>query len=93
MANALKKENLNVRISPSELALVRRAAEASGKTLSSFVIDAVTARAEEALLDQRFMHVDSQIFDSILETVSKPGEVHPALVELFQNEGKWGSRR
>lgn len=90
---ALKKENLNVRMSREELDLIRRGALASGKTLSAFVLEAASAQAEKAVLDQRFFHLDAQLFDEIEEMLSKPGEPRTELVALFKaaNRVKWAT--
>lgn len=90
---ALKKENLNVRMSHEELDLIRRGALASGKTLSAFVLEAASAQAEKAVLDQRFFHLDAQVFDEVEEMLSKPGKPRPELVELFKaaNKVKWAN--
>lgn len=51
MPATLKKENLNVRIAPEKLELIRRGAKASGKSVSAFVVEAASSSAEKALLD------------------------------------------
>jgi uncharacterized protein (DUF1778 family) len=89
---ALKKENnINVRIKSDELALIRRAAEASGKSLSSFVIEAATSRAQKELMDQRFLHLDAAVFDSVAETLSQPARVHPELAALLKDGSRWAT--
>ncbi|MCW7544318.1 DUF1778 domain-containing protein [Aurantimonas litoralis] len=89
---ALKKENnLNVRIKSDELALIKRAAETCGKSLSSFVIEAATFSAQKELMDQRFLHLDAALFDSIAETISQPAKVHPELASLLRNGSQWAT--
>ena len=91
MTAPLKKDNLNVRIASDELELIKRAAEASGKSVSSFVIEAATISAQKALMDQRFFHLDGDLFESVAEAVSQPGRVHPKLAALLKNGGKWAT--
>ncbi|MEQ1950721.1 DUF1778 domain-containing protein [Mesorhizobium sp. CN2-181] len=93
MAASLKKENMNVRITADALDLIKRGAQASGKTVSAFVLEAASAQAEKALLDQRFFHLDAQVFDEIEEMLSKPGEPRPELVELFRatKKARWAN--
>ena len=92
---ALKKENLNVRMSRHELDFIRRGAEAAGKTVSAFVLEAASAQAERAILDQRVFHLDPEEFDEIETMLSKPGKVVPELVKLFEeaNKFKWANSK
>ena len=91
---ALKKaSNINVRIASDELALIKRAAEASGKSLSSFVIEAATASAEKELMDQRFLHLDAALFDSVAETLAQPARVHPDLAALLRDDSRWATSK
>lgn len=91
MTASLKKENMNVRITSDELELIKRAAETCGKSLSSFVIEAATYSAQKALMDQRFLHLDAELFDSVAETISQPARVHPELAALLKNGSQWAT--
>ena len=93
MAALLKQEKLNMRINADELDLIRRGAETSGKSLSSFVIEAATFSAQKALMDQRFLHLDAELFDDLAETLSQPAQVHPELAALFKNEPTWATSK
>lgn len=84
MAAASKTGNINLRISAEHDALVRRAADACGQSLTSFVMEAAVDRAQSCLLDQRFIHVSADVFDSVTETINQPAHVHPELVKLFR---------
>jgi len=88
-----KNENLNVRVSADKLELLKRGAEASGKSLSAFVIEAAAASAEKAVLDQRIFHVDADVFDDLTKRLSRPGKARPKLVELFKEarQAKWAN--
>ena len=91
MAAPKKESNLNVRIKSDDLALIRRAAETCGKSLSSFVIEAATLSAQKELLNQRFLHLDAVLFDEIAETLSRPAKVHPELAKLLRNGSQWAT--
>lgn len=95
MSALLKKENLNVRMSQRELDLIRRGADAAGKTVSAFVLDAASAQAEKAILDQRMFYLDPEAFDEIEAMLSEPGKVVPELAELFKktNNVKWANSK
>lgn len=89
----LKKENLNVRIAPDELDLIRRGAEASGKSVSAFVVEAARANAEKAILDQRFFYLDAAAFDEVEAMLSNPAKVVPELKKLFDTPVKWATSK
>ncbi|MCQ8783674.1 type II toxin-antitoxin system TacA family antitoxin [Mangrovibrevibacter kandeliae] len=91
MALAKKKDNFTARIAPDDLELIKRAAETCGKSLSAFVIEAATFSAQKALMDQRFLHLDAELFDSLSETISQPAQVHPELAELLRNGSQWAT--
>ena len=86
---AARTDNLNLRISPEDRALILRAAEACGKHLSSFVLEAARDHAQSVLLDQRFMRVPSEVFDQVLEVVNQPPKPHPELASLFKRKPAW----
>jgi uncharacterized protein (DUF1778 family) len=91
MSAARKQSNVNVRVTPDELELMKRGAETCGKSLSSFVVEAATYSAQKALLDQRFMHLDAELFDSVVEMISQPAEAHPKLAALLKNDSRWAT--
>lgn len=51
-----KRETLNIRIKPEERNLIDRAAKASGKNRTDFMLDAARSAAEKTLLDQVLGH-------------------------------------
>lgn len=85
---AVRSDNLNVRISPEDRELIRRAADACGKHVSSFLIESAIDEAQRVLLDQRFLRVSSEVFDHVTELTSQPPKIHPELVNLFKDESK-----
>ena len=93
MPAALKKENINVRITSDAFDLIKRGAEASGKSLSAFVVEAASNSAQKALLDQRFFHLEGAVFDGVAELLSKPGEAHPGLEKLLNEPVRWATSK
>lgn len=91
MNAARKQDSLNFRITSDELELIKRAAKACGQNLSSFVIEAATYSAQKALMDQRFMHLDADVFDSVSDLLSQPPTVHPELAALLQTGCQWAT--
>ncbi len=88
--SALKKSQaVNFRIDPETHDLVRRAAEICGKSVTAFMTEASVYSAQKELLDQRFVGVDSAVFDSVLDMLDKPGEANTELVKLFRKQSNW----
>src|SRR5262245_43270052 len=90
-ATAKKEDNINMRVTPERLDLLKRAAETCGKSLTSFILEAAEYSAQKTLMDQRFMHVDAEVFDSVVEAISQPAKLHPELAKLLKNGSEWAT--
>lgn len=67
---ASKDSRLNLRVTPRQDHLIRRAANALDKSITEFIMDSVSLEAERVLADQRwFMLSDTEWnrFDELLE--------------------------
>lgn len=47
--------------------------------------------AQKALMDQRFLYLDADIFDDVLKQVSQPAKAHPRLAALMKAENLWAT--
>ncbi len=47
--------------------------------------------AQKALMDQRFLYLDAEIFDDVLKQVSRPAKANPKLAALMKTENKWAT--
>jgi uncharacterized protein (DUF1778 family) len=63
---------VNLRVRSDIRSLIDRAAKSQGKTRSDFMIDAARRAAEESLLDQTLVRVDSKTYDYFLEVLDLP---------------------
>jgi uncharacterized protein (DUF1778 family) len=63
---------VNLRVRDDVRALIDRAARAHGKTRSDFMIDAARRAAEDALLDQTLVRVDSESHAHYLAVLDEP---------------------
>jgi uncharacterized protein (DUF1778 family) len=63
---------VNLRVREEVRGLIDRAAKAQGKTRSDFMIDAARRAAEDALLDQTLVRVDSDSFRHYLAVLDQP---------------------
>lgn len=63
---------VNLRVRDDVRALIDRAARSHGKSRSDFMIDAARRAAEEALLDQCLVRVDTESFDRFVQLLDAP---------------------
>jgi uncharacterized protein (DUF1778 family) len=81
-----KESRVNLRASERQLDLIRRAAEAQGRTLSDFVLTTATERAEEILIERRHFVASPEAWDRFMKALDDPPKPVPALVRLFQDD-------
>ncbi len=89
MALVRKTQAVNFRIDPETHELVRRAAEISGKSITAFMTEAAVHSAQRELLEQRFVGVDSSVFDSVATMLDEPAKANAELVKLFRKQPEW----
>ncbi len=78
-----KVARIDLRITPTQKALIEQAAAAQGRTLSEFMVGASTAAAHLALADQnRFVLTDEQMARFLQRLDEEPTEI-AGLRELF----------
>jgi uncharacterized protein (DUF1778 family) len=78
-----RSDNINIRVSPETLGLIDRAARATGKTRTDFILDTVRQVAEDTVLDQRLFVLDQEQwneFTRLLDAQPKPNERLDALL-------------
>lgn len=63
---------VNLRVRQDIRSLIDRAAQSLGKSRSEFMIEAARRAAEEALLDQTLVRVDSQTYEHFLAVLDHP---------------------
>lgn len=72
IANETQTRAVNLRVREDTRTLIDRAAQSQGKSRSEFMIDAARRAAEEALLDQTLVRVDSDTYAHFLNVLDKP---------------------
>lgn len=72
IANETQTRAVNLRVREDTRTLIDRAAQSQGKSRSEFMIDAARRAAEEALLDQTLVRVDSDTYAQFLNVLDKP---------------------
>ena len=81
---------INMRLSAEDDALIRRAAEASGATVTEFVVAAARLAAEQRLADQRIVRLDADAWDHFAASLdTDPTEAERAKIrDLFVRAGR-----
>ena len=70
---------LEARADPSQVMRIRHASEILHTSMSRFIVDAASDRAERVIAEATFTSVPSDYFDSLLSALDSPPRVLPAL--------------
>jgi uncharacterized protein (DUF1778 family) len=79
----------HIRIKPGDRALIDQAAAAQGKKRSEFMLEASRRGAEETLLDQALLRVDSQTYAKFVELLDRPPQPNEGLRKLLLSKAPW----
>jgi uncharacterized protein (DUF1778 family) len=88
-SSRLRAENINLRVSRSQKALIDRAAEAQGRNRSDFMLDAACREAESVLLDRRYFNLDEAAFQRFTAMLDAPPKSNPRLTRLLRTKAPW----
>ena len=83
------RETLNLRIPATERGLIDRAAQASGKTRTDFILGAARRAAEEELLDRTIFVVSPAIYSKFLAMLDAPPQPNGRLRRTMQATPPW----
>jgi len=86
VATPAKTSRRNLRVSPSDDALFRRAAIQVGESVSEFLVESGRSRAEMLLADRTTFAVDGRAWQTFNDALDRPAEVRPAVVELMRRQ-------
>lgn len=78
-----KVDRLEVRATPRQSNLIKQAAEATGKTLTSFVLDAAYLEAQRALADRRLFRLETSAWERFVKALDRPAKELPRLRKLM----------
>ena len=84
-----KDQRLNIRVSPEQHGMLRRAAELAGQTISDYVLSRVLADAQDELIDRRVFALDAAAWTEMQHRVERPGEPRPELGRLLREQAPW----
>jgi uncharacterized protein (DUF1778 family) len=80
---------LGLRATRRQQMLIQRAAEASNKSVTEFVLESACTAAENTLLDQSFFLLEEEEWQKFRETMDRPAEVKTGLQELLKEKAPW----
>jgi uncharacterized protein (DUF1778 family) len=86
---ATERQTLNVRIKAEERDLIDRAAHATGKNRTEFILDATRRATEEILLDRALLRVDSDAFAAFQARLDAPPHPDERLCKTMQTVPPW----
>lgn len=83
------RTSISLRIPDDQRALIDRAAEASGKDRTKFLLDAATREATAVLLDQRYFRLDAGGWDRFTALLDAPPAENAQLKTLLTTKAPW----
>ena len=84
-----KEQRLQIRVDPSDKALLERAAAASHLNVSSFVVQAAALRAEEVLAERSSIGLSEEAAVAFSEALQRPAEVNERLAAALREPRKF----
>ncbi len=84
-----KTAPINMRVEPSQHALLTKAAQALNMDRSAFILDVACREAENVLLDQRFFQLDDDALAAFEAALEAPLPDNTKLKSLLANPSPW----
>lgn len=84
-----RRDTLNLRIPAAERNLIDRAAVATGKTRTDFILEAARKAAEETLLDRAVLAVGAEAYAQFLARLDAPAQPNERLRRTMQRAPPW----
>ena len=88
-ATKARRETLNLRIKADLRGLIDRAAEATGKTRTDFVLQAARNAAQEALIDQTLFALNPKAYAEFLARLDQPPRPNDRLRRALETAAPW----
>ncbi len=79
-----KSQRIAIRATSRQCDIIRQAAEASGKSMTSFLLDVGFTEAQRTLADRRLFSLDTQNWNRFVEALDRPVSEKPRLRKLLQ---------
>ena len=92
MTTAPRSARLELRPTPQQADVLRRAAEVSNKSMTDFILDSACRAAERTLLDKRLFLVTGLQSQALLSRMNRPAQDNPGLKDLFSRRAPWADK-
>lgn len=89
MSITSKTNRIDLRVSPTQKALIASAALASQKDVSQFIIESVIRQAEETLLDQRLFILSDEDFQELERELEAPAVENQTFTQYLNAKAPW----
>jgi uncharacterized protein (DUF1778 family) len=86
-----KEERLHLRASQTQKSLLLQASEATGRSISDFVLEAAVEKAQDALLDQRIFTFTTDEYDAFVARANDVEKNRAAVQKLMERKAPWES--
>jgi uncharacterized protein (DUF1778 family) len=80
---------VNLRLQLSARELIDRAAAATGKTRTEFMVEAARREAESVLLDRRVFALDDKTYAAFVAALDRQPDDNPRLRRLLKSAAPW----
>lgn len=84
-----KDSRLNTRLTADQDAIIRRAAEIEGQTVSEFAAGAIFRHARDVLADQHAFFLDAAGWTEFNAILDRPVRDNPQLAKLLSRKPQW----
>jgi uncharacterized protein (DUF1778 family) len=78
-----RSRRLDLRVTPTEEALIRQAAAGRRQTVTEFLVEAALTAADRAIQDDRRIVLMNEVFDRLVDELDEPEQAIPALAQLI----------
>lgn len=82
-------KQIQMRVNQQVRDLIDRAAAATGKSRSEFMLDSARATATDVLLDQRLFELDPAQWDELIAALDQSPRPNAALKALMKSSAPW----
>lgn len=96
MSTAIKKtkqQRIEARVTPEQKALIQRAADLTGRSLTDFIVSSAQAAAEEAIREHNVIYLSAEDSRVFAEAVLNPGEPNEHLRAAARDYRAWIGER
>lgn len=88
-ATGAREKTINLRATQAQKALIKRAADATGETYTTFMLDASMERAKSVLADRLHFELSDAQMTRFLEALDAPPPAPEALRKLIARTPRW----